>query len=607
MKAKVHSRAKRLRYPTSGQLVRRLVKFLFPAGLPRNCKPTTSVKTVQNYFGGKRVSPKSVAAILDALVRSVSQYGLLDTEVFGEGLEAKGWMRNVLEGWVARWDALASRMSSVSSPVVPAELTMVPFLRLTVLDLGLRWGAYQRIRALMGQEPVFEPEWLTARAFADVMDEYVRNEAGEKLSLEKIIGTRGQATKNTIAAWRAGKQVPSDLEKLRRLAKLLADHFGADEAAIGKRLRLAAWGSVMRRLLVERLGDERHVENLALGFRVTARRAFEQFHESTSGPDQSVRIERLRDVTRCGARAELGIAACHGLASRCASTALRGDIEALSTDWNPRIDCWLRMSGMLEANRSNRSSIPVQEAKKLFRAWLPILFAMDLDAAPPGDIVITDPVLMAAVDHGLAIDAVSRNDPVSALKHAQSAVALCPEIGGYHRQLGGVLRQLVAAGRLEALVPAFLELLKAVVLDPEDDLAQTEIGILYSRAGLLGEAEESFARMDRLGRGRQLQIFHHEYGITLAWNGKFSDAESRLETARRLDPESHATLAMLAAVKRKLGKKREAKRLAGECLRVSGKNPLDNWETLLKDRPNATVRWIMTSDGCAHWIRDGES
>jgi Flp pilus assembly protein TadD len=120
---------------------------------------------------------------------------------------------------------------------------------------------------------------------------------------------------------------------------------------------------------------------------------------------------------------------------------------------------------------------------------------------------------------------------------------------------------------------------------------------VLSNANLLEEAEHAFADAEPISA--DWDHFHQARGINLVWLGRFEEAEKCLRRAIELQPNGALAKGHLARVLMKLGRTREAERLAHEVEHRSARRPLEEWETRLQRRPNATSQWTRTAYGWA--------
>lgn len=587
--------------PTSGQLIGQLADFLRIKGFVAE-SDTVSSKTAQRYYAGDRVEPKSVSVILDALLAPLHAELLVEREVFGRDFDAAVWVRATVVDLSARWDALASTLQGYFPIVSPIDAPL-PFLRLVALDCGLRWAAYQAIRVSLGRDAEPTPPWLVHDAVRVVMDDY----RPDGISVEKLARDGIGISKNAMEAWRSGSAVPTKAESsIAALAEVLAKYSGARADVIEARLRVATAVTAGWNALGRLVSHEGHVANLILGFETTARSALDFFKWLPIPMSEGERVVALREVIALGARSRAGAAACAHLAGLAKwKQEVATDLGALPGDWSDRINYWIKQLGTQDAaahKLTAQSRKPIKETRELVSLALRVMMTMgDFDRAPPESnrvIRITgDDAFKASNRWAQAESAHSSGDYRSALEHVSRAIELQPQYGPYWRARGAWLGELVLGGMLELINDALADLREAVKLDPTDHTAANEIGIVLANAGLLEEAEKAYADAEPIAS--HWHHFHYARGVNYAYLGRFEDAERCFVRALDLQPNGVDIQAWLSRVLMKLGRKKDAERVAREVEHRSGRNPLDDWERALEARANAGVRWERRGDG---WV-----
>ena len=138
-----------------------------------------------------------------------------------------------------------------------------------------------------------------------------------------------------------------------------------------------------------------------------------------------------------------------------------------------------------------------------------------------------------------AVARLARN-PVAARSRLERAVALAPEVGSYHRQLGQLLFQL------RDYIPARRQLEIAVAAAPADSDAWLLLVDLLMAMGASGEAERALAA--GLSACPQSAALHYAYGHRLSGAGRYPEAMVELKSAKQLRPNEANAYVDLALV-----------------------------------------------------------
>lgn len=589
--------------PTSGELVGLAAEFLRLKGFVSEAG-TISPKTAERYYRGERVAAESVRAVLEALVAEFHPELLLDTSALELSFGIPSFTEALLE-LSERWDRLASTLNSDYFPVITVQDAALPFLRMVTLDFGIRWAAYQALRAAQGHSPILVPPWLVRDAFRVVMDEY-RKKAPPR-SLTKLAAEL-RVSGNSMDAWRAGTSLPTEMN-LDELAAVFAADTNEPRERVKAHLRSAVGLSAAWHKLASFVSDPTHIANLVLGFETVAQASFAFLKWLPLPLDERGRLDALRTVVELGARADagsqVGFATCRHLATECAyNQRMQADLLALPGDWTERVNEWIKLIGSKDAaarHLAEQCHLGLDQANEILTESIKAMMKMDGLKGPEkyrySYVLKGDDAFKAMNRVAQAELAWSFGDRATALDHMQRAVDLQPNNASYRRGMGAWLGELVTAGFVEFLNISLAHLGDAASLDPTDVVAATEIGIVLSNAGLLQEAEEAFARAESLSSS--WHHFHKVRGINFAYLASFEDAEVHLRRAIELEPKAHDARGMLAAVLMKVGQSREAKSLAREVEHRTRCNPLDDWEARLSRRPNKNIRWTQTSEG---WV-----
>lgn len=596
-----------LRLPHSGVLLGIVADALRLKDMFRTDWEVASYKTVQRYFQGERVAPETVEAIVKALVESwvPAQLELPAKEV-GEALSLQEAIAMFLGVYAHRWDHCAANVNALLYPVCePGDLPL-PALRLFVLELGIRLGAWFGLRARRPHPPL---TWSVS-AFADgeALARFIdRRRAALGLTLEDLAELVGISTQ-ALKAWRRGDSLPTN-ENLRELAKALRGTNRLDVTELQLRLFVGVQDLLARsqRLCgAERIRDllaamERtsgivaELSSLMLGpadllesiAQETGQRA-ESLRESL----ESAAAPRLWNLVIYGATCPVGVRTVQALAaSGNYSPQVVTDLLALPRDWSPRIRYWMDQLGSAEQAKAfaadyvtEKLGLPEATGRMIAEVAASASFSMAGSESPAGldsevRVASLPREVRAAVATHHAENAASLGDLEGAIRLLRKAVAAEPTNAVLHFRLGAHLGEIGCRSRcVELAEEGIQECRIASQLDPGLGNARNEIGIILSNLRRHEAAEEAFADAeDSFG-----EHSHHWFtrGSNYLALRRYDAARDALQRAIDLNADKvhvHA-MARLAATLMVLGKEREARRLGKRVQHLVGFDPTGDWQ-----------------------------
>jgi len=506
------------------------------------------------------------------------------------------------------WDRFTAHLHADHFPITELRDLPVPPLRLAMLDLGLRWGAWETIRTLdTGAHPNWSPPLLEENGVQVVVD-VIRGERTIAAFAEEI-GVSVEA----VRGWRRGASFPSD-KNIERLAAL------AEFPWTITRLRSAIGIASAREQLGALVGSD-VINDMVDGLTETARRVHESHAElfeirqrpemwSPLAPiDAKASIEQARAAMMTlllnGARSAPGKAICGWLAAHVAKQDLATDFASLSlpTDWMQRASYWTWRLGSLRrevefslgaASGGKATAADIDRFVEGLRSAM--LRMADFDKPSRVEVLSTVPFAGEVGQAMHLAGAAERLSSIGRLHDAadtlREAVRLAPDIAVLHFKLGAKLGTLASHGHPEHFDEALLECRVAVKLAPEEGNFRNEIGIILSNRRYHEEAEAAYAEAEPYFADDH----HHWYA-----RGNNYVALNRLDDARvaftrgielsKPKPDIHClrglaaclmALAETAQPKAEAGKlRREARRVADRAVHLGSDDPILDWQDTL--------------------------
>lgn len=584
-----------LRYPRSGVLVGEGAELLRLKSVFAAEGTGVGSKTAQRYFAGADgVSDDARDEILVRLVGALLPRDTAPTLAIADatGLEHVAF---ALLDILGEYDRAVTSLNGLSFPLTDAAFALVPYARLAVLDLGIRWGAYQWTRTGGATPPNDLPAWLRAHALRDVIDAHRKGTLAD-------LARECEVSENTMDAWRADASLPTRDRNLDVPADALAAHSGKPQAEVLLALRLAVAGTAFRAELERRLGSPSKLAPMLaadfLGVLATTARLVREHLDGLAsdlgGPPRATLGLFAVALVRTGARAPGAHMLCDLLARQAVEAwrmNVAHDFLALPGDRFERLAYWARSVGSFKFQRAKMleqieaGALPPLPFAVTDDLWELLPFhelRMDgydrpVDVAGGHVLRIKNPPAIAALNRAdQAAQARSVGDFVSALEHVDAAIRHQPQNAQLHFTRGAYLGDLVALGRLDLLDEAIQECELAHALDKSQGQPINEVAIIKSNARLYEEAELAFERAATLCDWWS----HHHYGRgnNLLPLRRYDDARRSFERCLELEPSHTWAKKRLAAVLWALGEKRLARSWATKAKADDGVDPLDDVE-----------------------------
>ncbi len=582
-----------LRLPHSGIIVGRIADALRLKDGLRDALGDSGYKTAQRYFGGARVEPDAVDAILDSLVYALVPAGLALPTCAGVTESLQTFIAGGLKFYARMWDRIVAEMNSLCYPVSAQRDLPIPVLRLLVLDVGLRWGAWANLQVLRGEKANLLPWWIDDAAIANLIDRWRAQRGG--LSREALAASVG-VTVQAMAGWRSGEALPTNAH-IEAIAGALSA--GPTDRQVNEYLlRLVVGVRSLHRDLTNICGRER-IDDMMGAMARTAQIVHETFVIARTGMNENAIAPQLWNAVFYGARCPMGAALADMLASKAAFRQdVSADFTALRGDWAERAQYWMKFLGTvpdaIENLRCFNAEKEMFAEKDVERVGTGIveerLRMSDFDWAPPTGwktySVSMPPEMKAANCAEAAQRALSLNDFDEALKHLRQALKHSPLNAALHFYLGAVLgTHGLRSADLAMMEESVMECRLAYQMDPEFGNARNEVGIILANMRRHAEAEVAYAEAE----AHYGHHAHHWFcrGSNYLALERLDLARLAFEKAIKLTKDGMHVEAMarLAATLMKLGRDGEGRRLGRKVHHLVGMDPsldvdavLDVWK-----------------------------
>lgn len=598
-----------LRFPSSGKLVGYLAEALRLKAVLREDWSTASYKTAQRYLAGTRVSAETVDDIISTLASTLVPNSLR----IDDDRQLAEVVARALRSSAHAWDVFAAEVNAHCYPVDAAADLAYAVLRLALLDMGLRWGAWIASRFVTGKASPWDRAWIERMAVRDYIDEkWLAGRRDGKAPrgphqlsdrLKKLAKATG-VSQRMVESWR--KDAIPENKHIESLARALSKS-SAERQRCEWELRLLFGVRALRRRLYRLCGEAR-IDDAIGAMTETALFVSDYYRrllcppKSTSQDTQTLldlapwmlAESRMWDLILRGAQSELGVVFTTLLSDSAQwRPEVSTDFQALPGDWVRRCQYWLRLLGrapreveFLRQYATAEWGWSDDDVAAVAPATLEHMtrmagFANRPDSDGPTVRVIAPPFEAAINRVEQAERAKSVGDLAKATEHMHRAVELQPQNAGLQFKLGCYLWQLAFEQHRPLVEEALAACREAVRLDPEFGNARNEIGIILSNVGRYDEAEAAFGEAEPYF-GREA---HHWYarGRNYVCCDRLGDAREAFEKAIDLTAErAHVpAMALLAAVMVALGDNRSGRRLGKKVHFLWGSDPSENWEAVL--------------------------
>ena len=594
-----------LRLPHAGILLGRIANAL---QIKSEALPSEALRRqARRYFKGDRVEPEGVDEIIGQLVTATVPEAILLPEIAQQDPNLQAFLKDLVPTWARKWDAIAADVNFSLYPVSEMRDLPIPPLRLFMLEVGLRVGAWLAVQELNGKKPGLDFVWRKPRPFAELV---LRWQEKRDLSVEDAAAELG-VSPQTMSSWRNGQSEPEH-DKLPGLAVHLRPDVEPWEVA-DFHLRVIVAVQILRKSLDALCGHER-IQDMVDAAAETAKYTYAFFifplraprpdtldidrlveHRRMQAEGPAALMPRAWNVVLYGCVAPVAEPLCLFLAQIAKfREEVAYDFRAVRGHWPERIKYWMHELGrhVREIDYLHRHPVAgmqltLEEARQMSDAILRGEMRMaGFDWRPPPDrkmVVISPPPRGKAMNRLRQADRESSVGNIEgAVEHLTHAVKHQPEDACLHFYLGCQLWQLGFRKDFVGLMDqGLLELRLAIHIDPEFGNARNELAILLSNTRRHEEAEAAFQEAEPHHGGHA----HHWFsrGNNYLALGRYDQARVAFERTIALSKDGAHVLAMerLAATFVKLGRKGDAMRLGQKVFHLVGRDPTERWEKLL--------------------------
>lgn len=594
-----------LRLPHAGILLGRVANAL---QIKSEAFPTEALqRQARRYFKGDRVEPEGVDEIIGQLVMATVPDAIPLPAVAQQDTNLQAFLKDLVPTWARKWDAIAADVNFSLYPVSEFRDLPIPPLRLFLLEVGLRVGAWLAVQELHGKKPSLDFIWQKTRPFAELVLQWQKRRG---LAVEDAAAELG-VSPQTMSSWRNGQSEPEH-DKLPGLAVHLRPGVEPWEVA-DFHLRVVVAVQILRKSLDTLCGHER-IQDMVDAAAETAKYTYAFFIVPLHAPQpETLDIERLIKHRRMQAEGPAALmpqawnVVLYGCVAPVAEPLclfmaqiakfrdeVAYDFHALRGHWPERIQYWMHELGAhphradyLHRNPVGEFTHSPNDAKRIADAILQGGMRMaGFDWRPSPD---WHWAVVPLPPHGKAMNRLQQANRESsvgniegAVEHLTHAVKHQPEDACLHFYLGCQLWQLGFKKHFAGLVDqGLLEIRLAIHIDPEFGNARNELAILLSNMRRHGEAEAAFQEAEP-HHGDHAHHWFSRANNYLAL-GRYDNARMAFERAIALTKDGANVLAMarLAATFVKLERKGDARRLGQKVFHLIGKDPTEHWEEVL--------------------------
>ena len=534
-------------------------------------------RTAKRFFNGRGVSDRASGEIIASLVRDLLSQGIFPALHFSG--QAPGSMPVVLEKAIvlnaAAWDELVGQTSVLSKSVDQVEMAGAAYLRLTTVDLALRYAALMRLAGLpepSDESPLWAEEGGGGLCLREILHRCEPN-APTRLEFAEFVGV----SLNTVDAWLDGKARPRS-KHLVRIGDALSPRVSEmDSRAIQGRLRLHYGLFDILAELSRHVGQDAVNESVAAFMRF-ARRAYVELRElGDPSTDQDAAIfNALIFIT--GARVCAGLLA--ALAKQEGDQLWEMELLSAAMPWESRITYVmkvLRDTHKVAEVAKDRLGIPTEFSEAMLGdtlRWAQAGPGMPRKMDPDlhyyrirGDAQFSAGNRLIQFEQARAF-----GDFDTALTHIRRAVTLEPENAQYHFLLGATL------GIVGEVEEGMEECWIADKLNPEDELPRVEVGIILLNAERNQEARDHF---EELAADNDSLTAHLSFNLGVARFrcGAYAEAMEALDRSVSLRGNYGLALDVAAQCAFELGLTAKGRDLAKRARRHGVTEAYDNWRS----------------------------
>lgn len=588
--------------PHSWELLDKLVDWASSKDLLQKDATSYDARQVRRYLKGDQDNRREG---WEQILREVSATLLQSDddlpEVLQDRLEPieKDPLESGLEHAARFWDSLVSDLYNMAYRLDDPGLRLLPFLRLAVLDAGVRWGAlHVLLQGDVLDEEAELPPWMRAQGFKEVMDHYRESTLGELVE-PKANGAQ-LVSRTTLDNWRAGRSRPNS-NNLEKLAYRLAMPSDENPTLVEAHLRLALGFEEARDHVEETISEER-LDDLLDCLREMAH------HVSTILVDSDAIDDELRSLVFKGAQGHGGPFLCRTIAREVDHTYVRDDLRALAEGkWPESIQWWMTTLGEYEAPMDEQVEAfhsmlqreldwegPLDdETREAMETRIQLTQEQQLCMSPmtglheemrrefEGGTVVEVPMQDRGTLARRADRAMSHEWYGQACDIMQTAVEQHPDDAVLHYSYGCALGLLAGEHSLEENNLRKARRIgrrgvehcqQALELDPDLGGVLTEIGTIYMKIAKHQKAEEAFRRAER--ECPKADEWDHHFDCR-GWNlyqmERYEKARECFERALELNPKHVRARGRLVGLLRDLAEWDEAREHEEKLRHLTGR------------------------------------
>ena len=496
--------------PTSGQILGVLARSM------RLRDPRLSSKSAQRYFSGRMkdiVTESNRSTIVQAISESLVEVEFETPPKSGKATSASVLV-SIIDWHAVNWDNMRTFLLPRMHRVYPSHLATVwqAYLRLTVIDLALRVGAYMHLRGESDATLDFL-DWISVSRRGSYLNQKRRDAGVSSIGgLAELVGVH----ENTAENWVYQGASPTD-ENLMRIGRALTPSGDPHELVV-RDLRRLYWISELSETLAKYVGVKA-VEDMAVRLRRYASLAYLALDDSSL---VKPRPSDLEEVATVGANSPLAEPLLVALAKNEPDEEWKDDLNSAGSDWIRRV---LRVN--LQVHRA--------EVDALIR---------DTDGRNLKDWDIGDPRAYEHYERSMELQLQGKMD--EAIAEVVKASELDPLDPANYFTLGSYKGHMGVRNGDGDLVREGLEACwMAVALDPSWIVPWTEIGWIQIEIGRERKALEHLRAVSP-ERGPLDSHYYGALGVALRELGDFAASLTAFESSLKLNPNDR-TVAIAAA------------------------------------------------------------
>ena len=550
----------RFKAPLSGPIIGVIVKVL------RIQSDFLTRRTARRFFKGRRIKDAEREGIFLEIGKVLVDHGLVPNSPFltHEDFPPEKVIAVAVAWYSSEWDRLVGHMRTASAPVDWPDLAAASYLRLAMVDLGLRVSAVLWLAELPAPGEG-TPLWAEDRGGAKYLRRLIRK-CGKSGPTRDELAERLDVSYNTVDNWLDTHTRPSQ-SHIRKLAEELAGHIaGLDEESIKRQLHLHYALNELCDLLAESVGRETVVDLARALVRFTSRNLAGLREFSKLSPSDGSKAQLL--ILMTGARNVSSEYLLRALWRQERDPVWKAELMAASKPWDLRLTHIAQHLGghdQVTQALQEKLGIPHEEANTLLDKVLKEIpsHLTSPHAIDPTELEGKTLIRISGDEEFSARNRMTQynqarfeGDLETALIHIRRAVELQPENAEYHFHLGALL------GIIGEVDEGIKECWIAARLDDDWELPRVEVGIILLNAG---RNQEALEHLEDLAASRQegsSSFLTFNLGAARYRAGDPRAALSALEKVIDEEPDHALALDMAAHSAFLIGDQQKGRRLA---------------------------------------------